>query len=138
MALLFFGGLAVSLLFEQCLVLSLKLSVDRCTLLRANFPLQFAWTAEYIPEAPAGLPANAPVRCGSESLSGAVIQGRVTFKDPAEAHSLPGGEYPCWRGVNPQNPKSNGRYMLPPDREIGTRLAGKHQGSRQKYLKTPW
>jgi non-ribosomal peptide synthetase component F len=57
-------GLASSLLLEQRLVLGLELGVDERTPLLADLPLQFARAAESIPEAPARLPTNIPVRHG--------------------------------------------------------------------------
>ena len=39
-------------------------------------------------------------------------------------------------GSNPEYLRLNGRYALTSDREIETRLAGEHQRSRQKFLKT--
>jgi len=65
----FFGselGLASSLLFEQRLVLSLELGVDRRTPLRADLSSQFPWTAECISEAPTRLPVNKPAWRGIE------------------------------------------------------------------------
>lgn len=61
-------ALASSLLFKQCLVLSLKLGVDGRTPFGADLPLQLVWAAERVTEAPAGLPMSGPVRCESESL----------------------------------------------------------------------
>ena len=89
-------ALAGSFLFEQRMILSLKLGVDRCAPLRADFPLQLAWTAECIPEAPARLSKNGPVRCETESLRDGVARGITTHFTlrTLSRSTLSGGEYP--------------------------------------------
>jgi len=53
-------SLASLLLLEQCLVLSLKLGVDRRTPFGTDFPMQLVWATKRIPKAPARLPTNTP------------------------------------------------------------------------------
>jgi len=91
-------ALAGSFLFEQRMILSFKLSVDQHTPLRADFPLQFAWAAECVPEGPAGLPTDIPVRCQSASFRG--VGGNTThFTSRTLSRStLSGGEYPGLSG----------------------------------------
>ena len=39
-------------------------------------------------------------------------------------------------GSDPEHLRLNGRYALTPDRVIGTRVPGEHQGSRQRFPRT--
>ena len=117
------------LLFEQCLVFSLELGVNQRTPLRADLPLQLVWAAKGIPEAPARLPTNVPVRRGIGSLVDGVVERlprltllRVPCRGPLvpEVNTLafPGGQCGvrdgCWcysKGVNPRCLQLNGRKL---------------------------
>ena len=85
-------GLTSSLLLEQRLVLGLELGVDERTPLRADLPLQFSRAAEGIPEAPARLPTNIPVRHGIGLPWDGVVErggsGSLYFKDLVEVHRV--------------------------------------------------